>query len=140
MVLAIVLDGIPESTVIGLGILENGSVSLAMLIAVFVSNLPEAIAGTTGMKSAGWSRTKILLLWLGIAVVCALATVAGFSLFANVSKFWLAFIEAFAGGAILMMLTNTMMPEAYEHGGKAAGIFTVLGFAASVVIILLERG
>ena len=140
MVLAIILDGIPESAVIGLGILENGSVSLAMLIAVFVSNLPEAIAGTTGMKSAGWSRTKILLLWLVIAVVCALATVAGFSLFANVSKFWLAFIEAFAGGAILMMLTNTMMPEAYEHGGKAAGIFTVLGFAASVVIILLERG
>ena len=140
MVLAIILDGIPESAVIGLGILENGSVSLAMLIAVFVSNLPEAIAGTTGMKSAGWSRTKILLLWLVIAVVCALATVAGFSLFANVSKFWLAFIEAFAGGAILMMLTNTMMPEAYEHGGKATGIFTVLGFVVSVVVILLERG
>jgi len=139
MVLAIILDGVPESAVIGLGILENGSVSLAMLIAVFISNLPEAIAGTTGMKSGGWSRRKILLLWLVIAVVCAFSTVAGFSLFANASKFWLAFIEAFAGGAILMMLANTMMPEAFEHGGKLAGIFTVLGFALSLVVILLER-
>ena len=67
------------------------------------------------------------------------STVAGFSLFANASKFWLAFIEAFAGGAILMMLANTMMPEAFEHGGKLAGIFTVLGFALSLVVILLER-
>ncbi len=122
-----------------MGILERGSVSPAMLVAVFISNLPEAIAGTTGMKSTGWSRRKILLLWLLIAVVCAFATVAGFSLFANASNFWLAFIEAFAGGAILMMLANTMMPEAFEHGGKLAGIFTVLGFALSVVIILLEK-
>jgi ZIP family zinc transporter len=140
MVLAIILDGVPESTVIGLGILENGTVSLAMLVAVFISNLPEAIAGTTGMKSGGWSRRKILLLWLVIAVVCAFATVAGFSLFAGVSTFWLAFIEAFAAGAILIMLANTMMPEAFEHAGKLAGLFTVLGFAVSVVIVLLERG
>jgi ZIP family zinc transporter len=75
-----------------------------------------------------------------IAVVCALATVAGFSLFAGLSSFWLAFIETFAAGAILMMLANTMMPEAFEHGGKLSGIFTVLGFSVSVVIILLERG
>jgi ZIP family zinc transporter len=139
MVLAIVLDGVPESTVIGLGILETGTVSLAMLIAVFISNLPEAIAGTTGMKTGGWSRQKILLLWLSIAVVCSLATVAGFSLFGNASKLVLAFIQAFAGGAILMMLSNTMIPEAYEHGGKLAGIFTVLGFAVSVAIVMLER-
>jgi ZIP family zinc transporter len=140
MVLAIILDGVPESAVIGLGILKEGSVSLAMLIAVFISNLPEAIAGTTGMKSMGWGRRKILSLWLLIAVVCAFATVAGFSLFANASNFWLAFIEAFAGGAIIMMLSNSMMPEAYERAGKLAGIFTVLGFAVSVVVILLEKG
>jgi len=139
MVLGIILDGVPESAVIGLGILESGSVSLALLVAVFISNLPEAIAGTIGMKSGGWSRTKILLLWLSVAVVCALATVLGYSLFAGASTFLLAFIEAFAAGAILVMLASTMMPEAYEHGGKLAGIFTVLGFAISVVIIVLER-
>jgi ZIP family zinc transporter len=140
MVLGIILDGLPESAVIGLGILETGAVSFAMLIAVFISNLPEAIAGTVGMKYGGWSRTKILLLWLIVAVVCALATVAGYSLLAGGSTFWLAFINAFAAGAILVMLANTMMPEAFEHAGKLAGIVTVLGFTVSVMIILLERG
>jgi len=76
MVLGIVLDGIPESIVIGLGIFEGGKVSLAMLVAVFVSNLPEAIAGTTGMKAGGWKNKKIILLWLFIAVVCAFSTLA----------------------------------------------------------------
>jgi len=139
MVLAIILDGVPESIVIGLGILEGGAVSLSMLIAVFISNIPEAIAGTTGMKSGGWSQKKIFLLWSGIAMLCALSTVAGYRFFTNTSDLWLAFINAFAGGAILTMLCNSMIPEAYEHGGKLAGIFTVLGFAFSVTIILLEK-
>jgi zinc transporter, ZIP family len=137
MVLAIILDGIPESIVIGLGIFEGGTVSIAMLVAVFVSNLPEAIAGTTGMKSSGWGKKKILALWVIIAVVCAFATVAGFSLFSGAS--WLSFIQAFAGGAILIMLANSMIPESYEHGGKLAGIFTVLGFFISVSIVMLEN-
>jgi len=139
MVLAIILDGVPESLVIGLGIKETGTVSLAMLVAVFISNLPEAIAGTTGMKSSGWSWKKIISLWLLISIVCAFATLAGFSLLGNTSNTWISFINAFAGGAILMMLSNTMIPEAYEHGGKLAGIFTVLGFGVSIFIILLEH-
>jgi ZIP family zinc transporter len=139
MVLAIILDGIPESIVIGLGILEKGAVSLSMLLAVFISNLPEAIAATTGMKSGGWGQKKVFLIWTGIALLCALSTVAGFQFFADTSVLWLAFINAFAGGAILTMLCNSMIPEAYEHGGKLAGIFTVLGFALSVSIILLEK-
>lgn len=139
MILAIILDGIPESIVIGLGIFEKGTVSLAMLVAVFISNMPEAIAGTTGMKAGGWKRRKIVLLWLSIAVVCAFATVAGYSLFSKASETWLSFIQAFAGGAILVMLTNSMIPESYEHGGKLAGIFTVLGFSVSVLVILIEN-
>ena len=139
LTLGIILDGIPENTVIGLGILEGGSVSLAMMVAVFISNLPEAVAGTAGMRSGGWSGTKIFLLWFGIAVVCAGASAAGFSLFAGVSPEWLAFVQTFAAGAILMMLANTMIPEAYEHGGKLAGVFTVLGFAVAVWVTVLER-
>lgn len=139
LVLAIILDGIPESAVIGLSILKDGHVSLAMLVAVFISNLPEAVAGTTGMRAGGWSSKKILFLWLFIAVICALAAPAGYVIVGNLSENWLAFIEAFAAGAILMMLANTMMPEAYEHGGKLAGIFTVLGFSVSVMVVLLER-
>jgi ZIP family zinc transporter len=138
MVLAIILDGVPESIVIGMGIFEEGVVSLAMLVAVFVSNLPEAIAGSTGMQSIGWSKQKIILLWSFIALVCSAATVAGYSLFAGVSDLWLSFIQAFAGGAILIMLANSMIPEAYEHSGKLAGVFTVLGFFVSVVMVILE--
>lgn len=140
IVLGTILDGIPESIVIGLGILEGGVVSLAMLVAVFISNLPEAIAGTAGMKSGGWSKGKIIGLWLIIALICSVASVAGFGLFENTSDQWLSFIQSFAGGAILVMLANTMIPEAYEHGGKLAGIFTVLGFAVSVGVVMVEMG
>lgn len=139
IVLAIILDGIPETAIIGLGMLKDGNVSMAMLIAVFISNLPEAVASTTGMKLGGWSTKKILLLWLTIALICALAAPAGYGLVGGASEFWLAFIEAFTAGAILVMLANTMMPEAYAHGGKLAGIFTVLGFVVSVIVVLLER-
>ncbi len=139
MVLAIILDGIPESIVIGLGILKGGTVSLAMLAAIFISNLPEAVAGTVGMKAGGASRAKILSLWCIIAVVCASASAAGFLLFGDIPTHWIAFVQAFAGGAILMMLANSMMPEAYEQGGKYAGVFTVLGFCVSVTIIVFEH-
>ena len=139
IVLAIILDGIPETTVIGLSVLKDGNVSIAILIAVFISNLPEAIASTTGMKSGGWGTKKILLLWLAIGLICATAAPIGYVLVGNTSPFWVALIEAFAAGAILMMLANTMMPEAYEHGGKLAGIFTVLGFVVSVMVVLIER-
>ena len=140
LVLAIILDGVPESTVVGLSILQGGTVSVAMLIAVFISNLPEAIASTTGMKAGAWSPKKILLLWLLIAVACAFASALGYALLGNASELWLAFIKAFAAGAILMMLANTMMPEAFNHGGKLTGVFTVLGFALSMAVALLERG
>lgn len=139
MVLAIILDGVPESLVIGLGILEGGSVSVAMLVAVFISNMPEAIAGTSGMQAQGWGKGKIIGLWTLIAVFCAFATVAGFALFGGVSPFWLSFVQAFAAGAILTMLANSMMPEAFENGGKIAGLLTVLGFAVSVMVVLMER-
>jgi ZIP family zinc transporter len=139
MILAIILDGIPESIVLGLGMFEVGTVSFAMLVAVFISNLPEAIAGSTGMKAGGWSKKKIILLWLFIALVCAASSAAGYTLFVEASERWMAFILAFAGGAILMMLANSMIPEAYEHGGKLAGVFTVLGFFLSVTMIILEN-
>jgi ZIP family zinc transporter len=139
MVLAIILDGVPESIVIGLGIFEGGAISLAMLVAVFVSNLPEAIAGTVGLKAGGASNRRIIVLWILIALVCAVASVGGYTLFRGVSPAWLAFVQAFAGGAILMMLANSMIPEAYEHGGKLAGVFTVMGFFVSVLMVILEN-
>jgi ZIP family zinc transporter len=139
LVLGIILDGIPESVVIGLGILQGGTVSLAMLVAVFISNLPEAAASTAGMRSRDWSRMKIFLLWSAIALVCACASAAGYALLGDASNHLLAVVQAFAGGAMLMMLANTMIPEAYEHAGKLAGVATVLGFAVAVFIVVLEH-
>jgi ZIP family zinc transporter len=139
LVLAIILDGIPESVVIGMGILKGGTVSVAMLVAVFISNRPESVAATTGMRAGGWSRTKILLLWLGIALVCAAASAAGYGLLGGLSPLWLSFVQTFAGGAILMMLANTMIPEAYKHGGKLTGVFLVVGFAVCVWVVALEH-
>jgi ZIP family zinc transporter len=139
LVLGIILDGIPESVVIGLGILQGGTVSIAMLVAVFISNMPEAVAGTSGMRASGWSRTKILLLWSAIALVCACASAAGYALLGDASNHLLAVVQAFAGGAMLMMLANTMVPEAYECAGKVAGVATVLGFALAVGIVVLEH-
>ena len=139
LVLGIVLDGIPESVVIGLGVLQGGTVSVAMLVAVFVSNLPEAAAGTVGMRAGGWSRMKVFLLWSAIALVCAGASAAGYALLGNASDHVLAVVQSFAGGAMLMMLANTMIPEAYEKAGKLAGVATVIGFAIAVFLVVLEH-
>ncbi|KAF2336903.1 ZIP family metal transporter [Flavobacterium daemonense] len=139
MVLAIILDGIPESIIIGLGFFKHQTGSLAMLVAVFISNLPEAIAGSSGMKKGNWSNLKIISLWIFITFLCALASMAGYSFFGDASSEWLSFIQAFAGGAILMMLANSMIPEAYEHGHKSAGVYTVVGFFVSVCVVVYEN-
>ena len=136
--LGIVLDGIPESAVIGLGLLEGAGVSVAMLAAVFLSNLPEAIAATTGLVSGGWKRGRILGLWVVVAVVSGLASLLGYMLFDSASPAVLAFVLAFAAGAILTMLADTMMPEAFEHGGKLVGLLTTFGFGLAFALTLLE--
>ena len=138
IVLGSVLDGIPESMVIGLTIFSGGKVGAAYLAAVFISNLPEAISSTTGLVSGGWKKSRILWMWIGIAVVSGLASLAGYSLFQNSSPDTVAFVLAFAAGAILTMLADTMMPEAFEHGGKLVGVVTTLGFAVAYTIHTLD--
>jgi zinc transporter, ZIP family len=132
--LGIVLDGVPESIVIGISLLGGHTVSVAMLIAVFISNVPEAIAATTGLGAGGWSRFRIMRLWLLIAVVCGVGSLAGFVLLESASGATQAFINMFAGGAILVMLANTMIPEAFEHGGRLAGLVNVMGFALAAYV------
>jgi ZIP family zinc transporter len=136
--LGIVLDGIPESIVIGLGLVGGHTVSVAMLMAVFISNLPEAIAATTGLAAGGWSRSRIMRLWLIMALACGVASLAGFALLESASNATQAFINMFAGGAILVMLADTMMPEAFQHGGKLVGIITVMGFALAAYLSVVS--
>jgi zinc transporter, ZIP family len=138
IVLGTVLDGIPESAVLGLGLVQGGTVSVAMLAAVFLSNLPEAVAATAGLRASGWRSSRVLLLWTGIVAVSGVAALAGFGLFDSASPSVVAFVLAFAGGAILTMLADTMMPEAFANGGRWVGVVTTLGFATAFAISAFE--
>jgi len=138
IVLGTVLDGIPESMVIGLTIYEGGAVGAAYLIAVFISNLPEAVSSSAGLLLSGWRKARILWMWAGIAAVSGLASAAGYQLFQDSSPDTVAFVLAFAGGAILTMLADTMIPEAYEHGGKLVGVVTTIGFGVAFALSALE--
>lgn len=138
IVLGIVLDGIPESLVLGLTIVVSGSIGAAFLVAVLLSNVPEAIAASTGLAQAGWSNARVLGLWALVATVSGLAAVFGFAVFDSAAPGSVAFVLAFAGGAILTMLADTMMPEAFEHGGKLVGVFTTAGFCVAFGISALE--
>ena len=138
IVLGTVLDGIPESMVIGLTIFEGGAVGAAYLAAVFISNLPEAVSSTAGLETSGWKKSRILWMWIAIALISGLASLAGYGLFQDSSPDTVAFVLAFAAGAILTMLAETMMPEAFEHGGKLVGVVTTLGFAVAFTIHTLD--
>jgi ZIP family zinc transporter len=137
IVLGIVLDGIPESAVIGMTLLSGG-VSVAVLAAVFLSNLPEAFAATANLRESGRSGRWIMGLWIVVALVSGLASLAGYALLDGASAGVTAFVLAFAGGAILTMLADTMMPEAFANGGKLAGVVTSVGFALAFAISTLE--
>ena len=138
IVLGTVLDGIPESLVIGLTIYESGTIGAAYLAAVFISNVPEAISSTTGLAASGWRARRILGMWTLIALVSGLSSLLGYVAFRHASPDAIAFTLAFAAGAILTMLADTMMPEAYKHGGKLAGVVTTLGFAVAFLIDQLD--
>ncbi len=125
------LDGLPEQTVLGIGLASGDGVSVGLLAAIFVSNLPEAIGSATGMHT---SRRNIIGLWVAVALVCTLATVAGFAIADTVSGEFQAGVNGFAAGALLVMLTDSMFPEARKKGGNAAGLVTVLGFAVAAAL------
>jgi ZIP family zinc transporter len=125
------LDGIPEQAVLGIGLAAGEGVSVGLLVAIFVSNLPEAIGSASDMRSAGRDDRTILRLWLAVAVICALATVVGFAVADSVSDNVQAGIDGFAAGALLVMLVDSMIPDARRDAGRAAGLATVLGFAVA---------
>lgn len=109
------LDGVPESLVLGLDLLE-GEEGSSFLIAVFLSNVPEAIAATTGLKAGGWPTRRIFGIWALVIVVSALSTAIGYGAFASGET--VAFVLAFAAGAILTMLADTMMPRRSRTRGR----------------------
>lgn len=129
IVLGTVLDGIPESFVLGSSLVEDGTVPVAVVVGVFVSNVPEALSGSAGLLQAGWSRVRVFRMWSFVVAASVAATVCGWLLIDNVGPAGGAFVTAFAAGALIVMLADTLMPEAFELGGREAGLVTALGFA-----------
>jgi zinc transporter, ZIP family len=132
--LGALLDGIPESIVIGTSMLGGGAVSWVAVVAVFLSNVPEGLSSAAGMKKAGRPARYIFGVWGGIAVASGLAAVAGYAVFGRFSPEVIAATTAAAAGAILAMLVDTMIPEAFEQAHDFAGLITVAGFLAAFAL------
>ena len=128
------LDGIPESIVIGVSLLSGGAVSWVTVAAVFLSNIPEGLSSAAGMKQAGRSIRYIFGVWGIIAIVSGIAALLGYTLFSHFSTEVIAATTAVAAGAILAMLSDTMIPEAFEKAHDFAGLITVMGFLAAFVL------
>jgi ZIP family zinc transporter len=128
------LDGIPEQAVLGIGIASGEGVSVGLLAAIFVSNLPEAIGSATEMRTGGVGAARIRRLWIGVAIVCALAAGAGYAIADATGGNVQAAINGFAAGALLVMLIDSMIPDARQKAGQVAGLATVLGFAVAAAL------
>lgn len=137
LALGALLDGIPEQVVLGIGIAAGDGAGVALLAAIFVSNLPEAIGSASAMHAAGRSRGLVLRLWLSVVLVTTLASVAGFAAADALSGDGVAFIQAFAAGALLVMLVDAMIPSATRQAGRPTGLMTALGFAVAAALSAL---
>lgn len=136
LALGALLDGVPESAAIGVTLLEGGVPSAAFIAAVALSNLPEGLSSSAGMRARGHSIRFILLIWIGIAIASGLAAGIGYAAMGDASPSATAFVLSFAAGAVLTMLASTMLPEAVQEGGPIVGLLTTTGFLAA---ILLDR-
>lgn len=128
------LDGVPESLVLGLGLVSGGTVSTAVLVAIFISNFPEGLSSTAGMKRAGRTTRYIFGVWGGIALISGLASMVGYASLENASAGLVAFITAIAAGGILAMLADTMIPEAFEEHHVLTGLIAAIGFLVAFVV------
>jgi len=128
------LDGIPEQMVLGIGIASGQGVGLGLLVAIFISNLPEATGSASDMLAGGTSRAAVLKLWIGVALVCTAATVAGWAIASSAGGELRAAIDGFAAGALLVMLIDSMIPDARRDAGRGAGLVTTLGFAVAFAL------
>jgi ZIP family zinc transporter len=132
------LDGIPESIVIGLSMLAGGAVSMVAVVAIFLSNLPEGLSSAAGMKKAGRSARYVFLLWASIALISGVSSLLGYTLFSGFSNEVIAATMAVSAGAVLAMIADTMIPEAFEVAHNFTGLITVIGFLVSFFLSKME--
>jgi ZIP family zinc transporter len=134
LVLGALLDGIPESAAIGVSLIGAGSVGVAVVVAVFLSNIPESLSASAGMKATGRSPAYILALWGAVTAASTFAAGLGYGLLGGADPVAVATTQAFAAGAILTMLSDTMVPEAVQHAGALVGLVTVAGFVCAFLL------
>ncbi|WP_017936092.1 ZIP family metal transporter [Nocardioides sp. Iso805N] len=137
MFIGALLDGVPEALILGITLAAGGTINLAFLAAIFVSNVPQGLAGTTSLREAGYTNGRITVMWGALTVACAIVSLAGYLLSDQLPTPGLD-AEAFAGGAVLVMLSDSMMPEAFEHGGRSVGLLTVFGFLVAGVLTVVQ--
>lgn len=129
-----VIDGIPESIAIGITIITGGAVSVATVVAIFISNIPEGLSSTAGIKNAGWNFRSIFGMWILITAVSGIASLAGYAIFSQLPAGINSLTLALAAGGILAMLVDTMIPEAFSETHDLTGLITVLGFMVSFIL------
>jgi ZIP family zinc transporter len=134
LALGALLDGLPEQGVLGIGLGAGEPISVGLLAAIFVSNLPEAIGASSDLKQSGKPARRINLLWIAVAIVCTLSTVLGYAVADATGGNLRAAINGFAAGALLVMLVDSMIPEAARKAGRWAGLVTVFGFAVAAAL------
>jgi zinc transporter ZupT len=137
--LGILLDGIPESLVIGGTMGAGKGASLTLIAGVFLANFPEALSSAVGMRKQGSSPGRVLWMWASLMILTGVGAWIGYFTGAEMPPHIAAFIEATAAGAMLAMIAETMLPEATEQGGPATGLMTVLGFLAAILVSHLEQ-
>jgi ZIP family zinc transporter len=128
-----VLDGVPESFVLGLSVLQGG-VSVALLVGVILSNLPEGMSSSAGLRVAGWPRSRVLRMWWLVVAAAAVSAVLGYLVLDPMQGFTGALVQAFAAGALLAMVADTLLPEAFAVEGVFTGSVVVAGFAVSIIL------
>ncbi len=133
IVLGSVLDGIPESFVLGLTVLQGG-VSVALHVGVLLSNFPEGMSSSSGLRIAGWPRARVVRMWLVVTTASAVSAALGYALLDPTTGHTGAFAQAFAAGALLAMLSDTMLPEAFQTERLATGWLVAIGFAISIIL------
>lgn len=134
LALGAILDGIPESFVIGASVTHGAGVSVAVVVAVFLSNLPESLSAATGFRHLGWAPSRSIRLWVIVTIVATLSAAFGALIADELSGQWFAFVNSFAAGAVLAMIADTMIPDAFKDAGRWAGFITVAGFALAFLI------
>ncbi len=139
IVIGSLIDGIPESIAIGASLVTGGAVSLVTVVAVFLSNVPEGLSSSAGMRHANRSPRYVFGIWIAVIAVSTIAAWSGSAVFSHFSPDVLAAALGTAAGAILAMLADTMMPEAYEEGGHWVALFTVIGFACAFFLSRLGQ-